>query len=117
MKILYLCFDPSIDLAGEAGGAVHIRALIRALTDLGHDVMTIGTCVSRRPWVESEVGGSVVPCAISDWNGSLGSAIRGANRFLRRQPRHYSDAVRLLHNANFFRAAAAVVRRFSPDII
>src|SRR6266566_1502674 len=117
MKILYLCFDPSIDLAGEAGGAVHIRALIRALTDLGHEVMTICTCVSRRPWVESQVGGSVVPCAISDWNGSLGSAIRGANRFLRRQPRHYPDAVRLLHNASFFRAAAAVVRRFSPDFI
>jgi glycosyltransferase involved in cell wall biosynthesis len=36
---------------------------------------------------------------------------------LRRQPRHYSDAVRLLHNASFFRAAAAAVRRFSPDFI
>ena len=117
MKILYLCFDPSIDLAGEAGGAVHIRALIRALTDLGHDVMTICTCVSRRPWVESQVGGSVVPCAISNWNGSLGSAIRGTNRFFRQQPRHYPDAVRASHNANFFRAAAAAVRRFSPDFI
>ncbi len=117
MKILYLCFDPSIDLAGEAGGAVHIRALIRALTELGHDVMTICTCVSRRPWVESQVGGRVTPCGIAGWNGSLGSAIRGANRLLRRQPRHYSDPVRLLHNASFFRTAAAAVRRFSPDCI
>ena len=31
MKILYLCFDPSIDLAGETGGSVHVRAMIRAL--------------------------------------------------------------------------------------
>ncbi|PYU39246.1 MAG: hypothetical protein DMG54_27630 [Acidobacteria bacterium] len=117
MKILYLCFDPSIDLAGETGGAVHIRALIRALTELGHEVMTICTCVSRRLWVESQVGGRVAVCAIAGWNGSLGSAIRGANRFLGWKPRRYSDAVRLLHNASFFRAVAAAVRRFSPDFI
>jgi len=117
MKILYLCFDPSIDLAGETGGAVHIRALIRALTDLGHDVMTICTCVSRRPWVESQVGGMVSPCAIASWNGSLGNAIRGANRFLRQRPRSYSDVVRFFHNARFFRAVAAAVRQFSPDFI
>jgi len=60
MKILYLCFDPSIDLAGETGGAVHIRALIRALTELGHEVMTICTCASRRLWVESQVGAGVL---------------------------------------------------------
>jgi len=117
MKILYLCFDPSIDLAGETGGSVHIRAMIRALTELGHEVMTICTCVSRQPWVESQVGGRVTSCAISGWNDSLGSAIRRANRFLRRQPRHYTDAVRFLHNARFFRTAAAAVRGFSPDFI
>jgi glycosyltransferase involved in cell wall biosynthesis len=117
MKILYLCFDPSIDLAGETGGSVHIRAMIRALTELGHEVMTICSCVSRQQWVESQVGGRVTSCAISGWNGCLGSAIRRANRFLRRQPRHYSDAVRLSHNARFFRAATEAVRRFAPDFI
>ena len=94
MKILYLCFDPSIDLAGETGGSVHVRAMIRALTELGHQVMTICTCVSRQQWVESQVGGRVTSCAISGWNDSLGSANRRANRFLQRQPRHYTDAVR-----------------------
>src|SRR2546430_3421204 len=93
------------------------RSLIRALTDLGHDVMTICTCVSRRPWVESQVGGMVSPCAIASWNGSLGNAIRGANRFLRQRPRSYSDVVRFFHNARFFRAVAAAVRQFSPDFI
>jgi len=117
MKILYLCFDPSIDLAGETGGSVHVRAMIRALTELGHQVMTICTCVSRPQWVESQVGGRVTSCAISGWNDSLGSAIRRANRFLQRQPRHYTDAVRFLLNARFFRTAAAAVRRFAPDFI
>src|SRR5437016_6389802 len=74
MKILYLCFDPSIDLARETGGAVHIRALIRALTDLGHDVMTICTCVSRRLWVECQVGGRVAVSDIAGLHGSFGSA-------------------------------------------
>jgi len=91
--------------------------MIRALTELGHEVMTICSCVSRQQWVESQVGGRVTSCAISGWNDSLGSAIRRANRFLQRQPRHYTDAVRFLHNARFSRTAAAAVRRFAPDFI
>ena len=47
MKILYLCFDPSIDLAAETGGAVHVRGMIRALGNLGHDITALGSCVSR----------------------------------------------------------------------
>jgi glycosyltransferase involved in cell wall biosynthesis len=117
MKIIYLCFDPSIDLAGETGGAVHIRALIRALTQLGHEVMTICSCVSRQQWVESQVGGRVTACDLARWNGWLGRAIQGANRFLRRQPRRFSDVVRFSHNARFFRGAVETVRRFSPDFI
>jgi len=117
MKILYLCFDPSIDLGGETGGAVHIRALIRALTDLGHEVVTICSCVSRRQRAESQVGGRVIPCEIGRWNDLLGIAIRRANQLLRRQPRHYSDAVRFSHNARFFRTVTDAVRQFSPDFI
>jgi glycosyltransferase involved in cell wall biosynthesis len=117
MRILYLCFDPSIDLAGETGGAVHIRALIRALTELGHEVMAVCSCASRPQWAESQVGGKVQSCGIARWNGSLGIAIRRANQFLRQQPRNYPDAVRFSHNLRFFRAARAAVRRFSPDFI
>lgn len=117
MRILYLCFDPSIDLAAEAGGAVHVRGMIRALGDLGHDVTALGSCVSRPEWMERQTGAKVIPCGISRLNRSLGRAIRKGNKVLRHPPRHFPDAVRLLHNATFFRKAANVMRRFSPDFI
>jgi len=41
VKVLYLCFDPSIDLAAETGGADHVRAMIRALGNLGHEVTAL----------------------------------------------------------------------------
>jgi glycosyltransferase involved in cell wall biosynthesis len=117
MRILYLCFDPSIDLGAETGGAVHVRAMIRAMQELGHELTVLGTCVSRAEWIESQTGARVIPCGIARLNRALGRAIRKADKVLRRRPRRFPDAVRLLHNAAFFRKAAKVARRFSPDFI
>lgn len=117
MRILYLCFDPSIDLAAETGGAVHVRAMIRALGSLGHEITVLGSWVSRPEWVERQTGARVVTCGISGLNRSLGRAIRKSNKVLRQPPRRFPDAVRLLHNATFSRRAAKLMRRSSPDFI
>lgn len=117
MRVLYLCFDPSIDLAAETGGAVHVRAMIRALGNLGHEITAVGSCVSRPEWIEHQTGARVISCGISRVNRSLGRAIRKGNKVLRRPPRRFPDAVRLLHNAAFLRKAAKLVRRFSPDFV
>ena len=117
MRILYLCFDPSIDLAAETGGAVHVRAMIRALANLGHEIAALGSCVSRPEWVECQTGAKVTSCGISRVNRFLGRAIRKGNKILRQPPRRFPDAVRLLHNATFLRKAAKLARRFSPDFV
>lgn len=117
MRILYLCFDPSIDLAAETGGAVHVRAMIRALANLGHEIAALGGCVSRPEWVECQTGAKVTSCGISRVNRFLGRAIRKGNKILRQPPRRFPDAVRLLHNATFLRKAAKLARRFSPDFV
>jgi hypothetical protein len=39
MKSLYLSAGPGIDLAEHRSGAIHVRALVRALADLGHEVL------------------------------------------------------------------------------
>ena len=117
MKVLYLCFDPSIDLAAETGGAVHVRAMIRALGNLGHEVIALGSCVSRPEWVGCQTTAKIVRCGITHLNRSLRSAIRKGDKVLCRPLRHFPDAVRLLHNAAFFRKAEALLRRFSPDFI
>src|SRR2546421_8512027 len=41
MKILYLCNDPGIELAGKSGAAIHIQSFVRALADLGHEVAVV----------------------------------------------------------------------------
>lgn len=117
MKILYLCFDPSIDLAAEVGGAVHVRGMIRALGNLGHDITALGSCVSRPEWMERQTAARVISCGISRLNRSLGRAIRKGNKVVRQPPRRFPDAVRLLHNAAFFHRAAKLMRRLSPDFI
>ena len=117
MKILYLCFDPSIDLAAETGGAVHVRGMIRALGNLGHDITALGSCVSRLEWMERQTAARVIPCGISRLNRSLGRAIRKGNKVLGRPPRRFPDALRLFHNATFLRKAAKLMSRFSPDFI
>ncbi|PYT89388.1 MAG: hypothetical protein DMG36_22405 [Acidobacteria bacterium] len=117
MKILYLCFDPSIDLAAETGGAVHVRGMIRAMRELGHEITVLGTCVSRPEWIESQTAARVIPCGITRLNRVLEKTIRKTNNVLHRPLRRYPDAVRLLHNGTFFNTAAKIVRRLSPEFI
>ena len=84
MKILYLCFDPSIDLAAETGGAVHVRGMIRAMRELGHEITVLGTCVSRPEWIESQTAARVIPCGITRLNRVLEKTIRKTNNVLHR---------------------------------
>jgi glycosyltransferase involved in cell wall biosynthesis len=117
MKILYLCFDPSIDLAAETGGAVHVRAMIRAMAELGHEVTVLCSCVSDARGIESRIAARVIPCAITRMNRVLEKAIRKGKEVFHQPPRRHPDAVRLLHNTTFFKAAAALVPSFSPDFV
>ncbi len=40
MKILYLCADSGIDVAGVKGASIHVRALVRAFAELGNSLAT-----------------------------------------------------------------------------
>ena len=118
MKILYLSSDPGIDLAGQSGGSIHIRALVRALADLGHDVAVVCTSVSGSSrQLEVDLKAAVHPAPLARWNRFLARKIQAANRLLGRTPRHHPDLVRLLHNRRFVRIARAVARELSPDFI
>lgn len=91
--------------------------MIRALASLGHEITALGSCVSRREWVECQTGARVIPCGISRVNCSLGRVIRKGNKALHRTPRRFPDAVRLLHNATFLRKASKLMRSLSPHFI
>src|SRR3989442_12222201 len=117
MKVRYLCSHASIDLTGQKGASIHIRSLVRALADLGHEVTVLCTQVSSPTSIEAELHAKVRPVPLTGWNQGLARAVRAGDRFLRKPTRKFPDAVRALHNLRFFRAATDAARKHHPDFI
>jgi glycosyltransferase involved in cell wall biosynthesis len=116
MRILYLCTD-GIDICRTSGGAVHMRSLIRAWSEIGHEVFVVCSVASTPAALEAEVGARVFPAPRTPWNHRLSHAIAAGNRALGRPTRHNPDAVRVLHNFTFFKVAAEAARELQPDFI
>ena len=117
MKVLYLCNDPGIDLAGQSGGSIHIRSFVGALADLGHEVTVLCTRVSSSRSIEAELHAEVRAAPLTAWNQGLARALRAGQRLLGRPTRANPDAVRALHNLRFLKAAADAARKLRPDFI
>lgn len=117
MKILYLCIDGGIDLTGQSGGSVHIRAFVRAMTELGHEVTVVCTRAGSPGSLEAELQARVHVASLASWNHALAHGIRAGNRLLGRATRNNPDAVRLLHNLKFYKVAAEAARKLTPHFI
>jgi glycosyltransferase involved in cell wall biosynthesis len=118
VKVLYLCNDPGIDLAGKSGGAIHIRSFVNALADLGHEVAIV-TCSpsSCKKTLESDLRATIFSAPLAAWNRALAQVLRAANRAVGRTPRRNPDAVRVLHNLTFFQMARDAAMQLNPDFI
>ncbi len=117
MKILYLSTDPGIDLAGQGGGSIHIRSFVRALAELGHQVMLVCSAAKSGQNIEADLGAEVRPVPLAGWNRALARGLRHASRLTGRPVRGHPDFVRALHNLRFARRAAAAARESAPDFI
>src|SRR5260370_37835597 len=117
MKMLYLCADRGIDLAGVKGGSIHVRALVRAFADLGHEVTVLCATARFPKSLESDLNARVLVSPQAPWNRALGRALRSLNRLLGRPPRRNLDLLQELHNLTFFRAATRAAREMNPDFI
>jgi glycosyltransferase involved in cell wall biosynthesis len=117
MKILYLSADPGIDPAKHRGGAIHVRALVRALTDLGHEVLLVCNSTAPDQQVAGAVHAAVRPSPLAPWNHTLAGGMQAANHLAGRTGRHHPDLVRALHNLTFSRTAEAAARDLDPDVI
>ena len=117
MKILYLCTDASLDLTGRNGASVHISAFVRALAELGHEVIVLCTRVGSPRSLETELHAEVRPVPLTAWNHRLRRAIRTGQRLLGRPTRNMPDEVRALHNLRFFEVATDAARKLRPDFI
>ena len=88
MKILYLCNDPGIELAGKSGAAIHIQSFVRALADLGHEVAVVA-CGLRgcKQVLEDDLHATTCLAPLSPWNRALTQVLRAANLTIGRTPR------------------------------
>jgi hypothetical protein len=116
MKILYLCFDSAIDLSGVKGASVHVRSFVGALTELGHEVIVVGTQVSSPEFFESLTGAPVLRVPLSLRSRALLKALK-ARRLLAPGLSSARDLIRAFHNMEFFRVAAECASRLSPSFI
>jgi glycosyltransferase involved in cell wall biosynthesis len=117
MRILYLSSDPGIDLVGQSGGSIHIRSLVRALADLGHQVTVVCSAAAREQISDLNLGVAVHRVPLAWWNHALARGLRHANRLAGRPVRGHPDLVRALHNLRFGNKAEAVAREMAPDFI
>jgi glycosyltransferase involved in cell wall biosynthesis len=117
MKILYLCADSGIDVAGVKGASIHVRALVRAFAELGHEVTVLCATASIPKSLESDLNARVLVCPQAAWNHAFGRALRSLNRFLGRPERRNLDLLKLLHNLSLRRFVAHAVRQANPDFI
>ncbi len=117
MKILYLCFDPGIDLSGVKGASIHVRSFVRALTELEHEVVVVGTKVSSPESFETLTGATVHRAPYTPRNRALLRALKTENRFLAMGLSRGRDLVRAFHNSEFFRVANECTGRLLPSFI
>lgn len=116
MKILYLCFDPGIDLSGLKGASVHVRSFVRALTELGHEVAVVGTKLTSPGSFETLTGAAVLPAPLSRRKGALLRALKD-RKFLALGLSSGRDLVRAFHKNQFFKVADECAEQLSPDFI
>jgi glycosyltransferase involved in cell wall biosynthesis len=117
MKILYLCADSGIDVAGVKGASIHVCALVRAFADLGHEVTVLCTTASCPESLQSDLNARVLVSPLASWIRSVRNLLRSFNRFLGRTERRNLDLVKLLHNFGFRKAVSHAVRQTKPDFI
>ena len=115
MRILYLCSDHGVDLSGVKGASIHVRSMVHAFTELGHEVRVIGTKVSSPESFHAVTHATALPAPLASWNRKLLSAMKSGNPG--RRPGRGRDVIRALHNFEYFKVADQLATRFSPSFI
>lgn len=122
MRLLYVCSDFGIPLSGTKGASIHLRAITRALSDLGHEVLLLSP--KKTPAEMTAAGGgsrdhparALLPggCPPAEQTGRLLKGWlqdRGLRDSVARELRH------LIYNAWVHDPALEVLRPDPPDAI
>ncbi len=104
MRICYLCADLGIPIGGHKGASAHVRSMLRAFKDLGHQL----TVVSSGGGDPVEMGMPVLQVSGQEISDALSGRIEAR---LHRALRH------LWNNAAVEQALARVLESARPDLV
>jgi glycosyltransferase involved in cell wall biosynthesis len=104
MKICYLCPDRGIPLGGTKGASAHVRDLVRAFRDLGHEVLVLAASTEGPEEVEFPVVPLPVPA-------NARNISQGVEAPLARALGH------LWMNGSLETTLIATLSRFAPDLV
>jgi glycosyltransferase involved in cell wall biosynthesis len=113
MRIAYLCADFGIPVRGYKGASVHVREMVAALREQGHDVLVL----SPNPGEGNDVAPGA--CLRSIGLDALSRAAWHVGRALARRPesRLPNELRELAYNVTLLRRCAGPLREFRPDVV
>lgn len=107
MRICYLCADLGIPLAGSKGGSAHVRGLVRALGELGHEVVVVSPSALNGGNAES-IAAPVIQIHVPEIAGAVSEM---ADRHLARALGH------LWNNVGVEKALLEALKDHQPELI
>jgi glycosyltransferase involved in cell wall biosynthesis len=110
MRIAYLCADFGIPIQGHKGASVHVRELVAALGEAGHEVQV----VSPNPGTGNSLRAPLHALAPGRLPHASGALVRTLTRGAQRPERETQE---LAYNVVLYRQTLSWLRSWQPDLI
>ncbi|HEY3216868.1 MAG TPA: glycosyltransferase family 4 protein [Candidatus Eisenbacteria bacterium] len=133
MRLAYVCADFGVPLDGSKGASVHLRELVRGLSDLGHEVVILTPAAAPVPFMPSPGGtaASLAPTPIPTLgpgascftvgldpaHAGLLEALKRAEVAIGHETRLRQELRNLLYNVSLLETGLEILRRRPVDAV
>ena len=138
MRLAYICADFGVPLDGSKGASVHVRELVRALTELGHEVVILtpaqapppahaapgspaeagaAPAGADSPSAPIAAGASCFTIGLDPTHKALLETLRRADDVIGRETRLRQELRNLLYNVSLFEAGLDILRQERVDAV
>ncbi len=118
MKILYLCSDLGIPILGRKGASVHVREVVRALTQAGHTPIVVSPLLQKSPWEQpAEMEAPVLHIPIAESSDATVLCLKSFNDMIGVDNSLPGEIRRITYNDELFRRLKRRFESAPPDCI
>jgi glycosyltransferase involved in cell wall biosynthesis len=118
MKILYLCSDLGIPVLGRKGASVHVREVVRALTQAGHTPIVVSPLLQKSPWEQpADMEAPVLHIPIAESSDATALCLKSFNDMIGVDNSLPGEIRRITYNDELFRRLKRRFESCPPDCI